>query len=334
MHRVLITGHQGYIGPHLVRLLKKKNYFVGGVDLGLFLENAWEKLISPDLEVCDDFRNLTSEFLQQFDTVVHLAAISNDSMGELDEQITIKINSKGTVEFASECKKAGVKRFLMSSSCSLYGKSGKSVMTEENKMVPLTAYARSKVYVEHNVSKLADESFCTSFLRNATAYGYSPNLRIDLVANDFLACAISKNEIRIMSDGTPWRPLIHCEDIANAFIYFIEADSEKINNQIVNVGANDQNFQVRDVADIAGDIFPKTKVAYTGEAVSDSRDYKVNFDKLNNMFPNFKLKHDLRSGMFELANKLITYKFDESDYDGDQFFRIRTLKNKLHLINI
>ncbi len=333
MKNVLVTGHKGYIGPHLINILKKSNeYKIFGCDIGLFSDVAWRTLPNVDIEFNKDFRDLTELELSQIDTVVHLAAISNDPMGDLDENITLNINAYGTEEFAEKCKKAGVKRFLMSSSCSIYGKSDKENMVETDETEPLTTYAKSKIYVEEKVSKMSSDNFCVSFLRNSTAYGDSDNLRIDLVVNNFLSCAIAKNEIQIMSDGTPWRPLIHCKDIANAFKLFIDAPSNLINNQIVNIGSNNENFQVKDVADIAKKLFPDCDITYTGEAVNDSRDYKVNFNKFKNMFPDFNFEYNLLSGMEELAKRLIDYSFSQDDFDGDQFIRLKTISKKLDLI--
>lgn len=334
MKNVLITGHNGYIGPHMIEILKgAADYKVFGCDVNLFKDAAWRALPSVDEDFDKDFRSLTESELSKIDTVIHLAAISNDPMGELDENITLNINAYGTVEFAEKCKRAGVKRFLMSSSCSIYGKSGGEDMVESDPTEPLTTYARSKIYVEQHVAQLASDGFCVSFLRNSTAYGDSHNLRIDLVVNNFLACAVARNELRIMSDGTPWRPLIHCRDIANAFKLFLDAPSELINGEVVNIGANDQNFQVRDVAEIAQEIFPGCKIVFTGEAVNDSRDYKVSFNKLNKMFPDLKFEYTLRSGMMELADALKSYGFSDSDFDGEQFVRLKTITKKLGLIS-
>ena len=334
MKNILITGHNGYIGPHMIEILKKAGgYKIFGCDVNLFKDVAWRDLPSVDEDFDKDFRSLSEKELSKIDTVIHLAAISNDPMGELDENITLNINAYGTVDFAEKCKRAGVKRFLMSSSCSIYGKSGKADMVETDPTEPLTTYAKSKIYVEHHVAHLASDEFCVSFLRNSTAYGDSHNLRIDLVVNNFLACAVARNEIRIMSDGTPWRPLIHCRDIANVFKIFVDAPIELINGEIVNIGANDQNFQVRDVATLAQEIFPKCKIIFTGEAVNDSRDYKVSFNKLNEMFPEFEFEYNLRSGMIELADSLKAYNFTDIDFGGEQFVRLKTIRKKLGLIS-
>ena len=333
MNNILITGHLGYIGPHMINVLREKgNCKIFGCDINLFGNEAWRELPKPDEEWIKDFRDLSEEELSKIDIVIHLAAISNDPMGELDPNITTNINAIGTMKFAETCKKAGVKRFLMSSSCSIYGKSDKFDMVETDKTEPLTTYAKSKIYVEERLDGLSSKEFCVSFLRNSTAYGDSPNLRIDLVVNNFLACAVATNEIRIMSDGSPWRPLIHCKDIANAFSVFVDAPSDLINRQVVNIGTNNQNFQVKDVANIAQKIFPNCSIKFTGEAVNDSRDYKVNFYKFNKMFPDFCFEYSLEEGMQELASRLTDSSFTASDFDGDQFVRLRIISKKLELL--
>jgi nucleoside-diphosphate-sugar epimerase len=334
MKNILITGHNGYIGPHMIEVLRKKNkYQIYGCDINFYKDSAWRALPSPDISYNTDFRNLTLEELSKIHTVIHLAAISNDPMGELDPEITLNINAKGTIDFAKKCKLAGVSRFLMSSSCSIYGKSDIENMSETDLTEPLTTYAKSKIYAENEMLMLNSDDFCISFLRNSTAYGDSPNLRIDLVVNNFLACGISSNEIRIMSDGTPWRPLIHCRDIANAFLLFVEASSNLINGQIVNIGSNNQNFQVKDVADIAQEILPNCKVIYTGEAINDSRDYKVNFDKFTTLFPNFIPEYELKSGMIDLVAKMIEFNFSQEHFLSDQFYRLNVISKKLNLLS-
>jgi nucleoside-diphosphate-sugar epimerase len=283
--RILITGHRGYIGPHLVNLLKARGHSVVGVDVGYFDACAWEPLPPADRDLHADFRTLTETDLEDYDCVCHLAAISNDPMGDLAPQLTYEINRDGSIELARRSKRAGVSRFLFSGSCSIYGKGETLDLDETSKFNPVSAYAESKVATERDVRPLADKNFSPAFLRNATAYGYSPNLRIDLVANNLLACAVARGDIRIMSDGSPWRPLIHCYDIASAFVAFAEAPRELIHNQAVNIGGNDQNYQVRDVGDAVQKLVPLAKIVYTGEVGADPRDYRVKFDKLNRLFP-------------------------------------------------
>ncbi|MCS7336761.1 MAG: SDR family oxidoreductase, partial [Verrucomicrobiae bacterium] len=220
--KVLVTGHRGYIGAHLVEVLHQHGHSVTGVDIGYFDQCAWEPLPRADKEITADFRNLTERELEGHDCICHLAAISNDPMGDLDPSLTHQVNTLGAIELARKAKTAGVPRFLFAGSCSVYGKAEKLDLDETAAFNPVSAYAASKVEAERGISMLADKNFSPAFLRNATAYGHSPNLRIDLVANNLLACAVAKGEIRIMSDGTPWRPLIHCKDIARAFVAFAE----------------------------------------------------------------------------------------------------------------
>jgi nucleoside-diphosphate-sugar epimerase len=327
--KILVTGHRGYIGPHLVRSLKEHGHHVTGVDLCHFDRCAWEPLPAADREIHDDFRNLTEKDLQGYDCICHLAAISNDPMGDLDPQLTFATNRDGSIELARRARSAGVPRYLFSGSCSVYGKGEKLDLDEEATFNPVSAYAVSKVETEEQVRGMADEQFSPAFLRNATAYGYSPNLRIDLVANNLLACAVARGDIRIMSDGSPWRPLVHCEDIARAFLLFAEAPREIIHNQAINVGANDQNYQVRDVGDVVQKLVPAAKVVYTGEVGPDPRNYRVRFDKLNRLFPAFKLKWNLLTGMEQLLGKYREHNFSVKDFEGDQFVRLRTLKKQL-----
>ncbi|HEY1662850.1 MAG TPA: SDR family oxidoreductase [Verrucomicrobiae bacterium] len=327
--KVLVTGHRGYIGPHLINLLKEAGHHVTGVDIGYFDHCHWEPLPAADKDISADFRLLTERDLEGFDCICHLAAISNDPMGDLDEKLTYDTNRDGSIELARRAKKAGVPRFLFSGSCSVYGKGETLDLDENAQFNPVSAYAISKVETEKNVIPLADKNFSPAFLRNATAYGHSPNLRIDLVANNLLACAISRGDIRIMSDGSPWRPLVHCKDIAHAFALFTQAPREKIHNQAVNIGANNQNYQVRDVGDAVQHLVPNAKIIYTGEVGPDPRNYRVKFDKLYSLFPGFRLEYNLDTGLEELIKKYRDHNFSLKDFDGDQFVRLRTLKKRL-----
>src|SRR5580704_8508081 len=324
--KVFVTGHKGYIGAHLVDILKQEGHKVTGCDIGLFDGCGWEAVIPADRELHKDVRQVTLEDLAGHDCIMHLAALSNDPMGELDAVATYTINRDASIRIAQLAKKAGVPRFLFAASCSVYGAGHKLDLDENDPLNPLTAYAKSKIATEQAVSALADEQFTPVYLRNATAYGHSPMLRIDLVVNNLLACAVATGEIRIMSDGSPWRPLIHCRDIAHAFVAFMNAPKAQIHNKAINVGGNSENYQVRDVADQVKKLIPSAKIAYTGEIGADPRNYRVKFDLLNKLLPDFKLEYNLISGMAELHRKLVDHGFSSKDWDGDQFVRLRTLK--------
>lgn len=331
---VFVTGHKGYIGVHLVDLLKQAGHQVTGCDLDLFEGCAWEECTPPDRELIKDVRELALKDLDGHDAVCHLAAISNDPMGDLDPQITLGINRDGSHHVAQLAKQAGVGRYLFSGSCSVYGKGAKLDLDEEDPLNPLTAYAQSKIETEKLVSPLADDEFTPVYLRNATAYGHSPMLRVDLVVNNLLASVLSYGEIRIKSDGSPWRPLVHCKDIAHAFIAMITAPRERVHNQAINIGGNPENYQVKDVADQVQRLIPSGKIVYTGEVGEDPRNYRVNFDKLNRLLPDFKLEYSLASGMEDLHRRMVDHGFQAKDFEGDQFVRLRTLRKRLDRVGM
>ena len=330
---VFVTGHKGYIGAHLVELLKEEGHTVTGCDLGLFDGCEWETVVSPDVELYQDSRTITAEQLEGHDVVLHLAAISNDPMGDLDADITYGINRDASVRLAELSKQVGVERFVFFGSCSVYGQGEKLDLEEGDPLNPITPYATSKIESEQHISPLADENFTPVYMRNATAYGFSKMLRTDLVVNNLLGSALSYNEIRIMSDGSPWRPLIHCRDIARAAIAFMQAPKAAVHNLAVNVGGNTENYQVRDVADQVKRLIPSADVAFTGEVGADPRNYRVNFDLLSRVLPEFKLAYNLETGMEELHRKMIDHNFSKRDFEGDQFVRLRTLTERMHLIN-
>jgi nucleoside-diphosphate-sugar epimerase len=331
--KTFVTGHRGFIGAHLVDVLKQEGHAVVGCDLKLFEGCNWEPLVDPDFELIKDIRSIEAADLDGCDCVMHLAAISNDPMGELNAQLTFDINRDASIRLAKMAKQAGVPRFLFAGSCSIYGQGEKLDLDENDPLNPLTAYACSKIETEQAVSELADASFTPVYLRNATAYGHSPMLRIDLVVNNLLASAMSYGEIRIQSDGSPWRPLIHCRDIARAFAAFAQAPREAVHGQAVNVGGNKENYQVRDVGDQVQRLIPTAKVVYTGEVGADPRNYRVNFDKLSQVLPNFRLQYNLASGMEELHRAMVEHGFSKKDFEGDQFVRLRTLKGRFNLLS-
>jgi nucleoside-diphosphate-sugar epimerase len=330
--KVFVTGHRGYIGVHLVELLKEAGHQVTGCDLGLFDGCNWEPFAPADRELVKDTRAITPRDLDGHDCVMQLAAMSNDPMGALDASITYEVNRDASIRLAQLAKRAGVARYLFAGSCSIYG-AGKALDLDESAAFnPLTAYAHSKIESEKTIAELADASFSPVFLRNATAYGHSPMLRIDLVVNNLLGSALAYGQIRIQSDGTPWRPLIHCRDIARAFVALAEAPREVVHNRAINIGANAENYQVKDVGDQVKRLIPSAEVVYTGEVGADPRNYRVNFDLLYRLLPDFRLAYDLPRGMEELHRKMLEHGFSRRDFEGDQFVRLRILKKRYELL--
>jgi nucleoside-diphosphate-sugar epimerase len=315
-----------------VDVLEREGHTVVGCDLGLYDGCAWEPVVAPDVELVKDVREIEAKDLDGCDCVMHLAALSNDPMGALDDRLTLAINRDASIRLARIARQAGVPRFLFAGSCSVYGKGEKLDLDESDPLNPLTAYARSKIETEAAVSALADASFSPTYLRNATAYGHSPMLRIDLVVNNLLGSALAYGEIRIQSDGTPWRPLVHCRDIARAFLALATAPREVVHDRAINIGGNRENYQVRDVGDQVQRLVPSARIAYTGEVGADPRNYRVKFDLLNRLLPDFRLEYDLVSGMEELHRKMVEHGFSRRDFEGDQFVRLRTLKQRLNML--
>lgn len=332
--KVFVTGHLGYIGVHLVELLLAAGHEVTGCDLGLYEGCAWQNFQRPQRELRKDVRALTESDLDGHDCVMHLAAISNDPMGELNPGLTESVNLDGSVELARIAKNAGVGRYLFSGSCSVYGKGEKLDLEEGDPLNPLTAYAKSKIETERLVTEMADDGFTPAFLRNATAYGHSPMLRIDLVVNNLLGSALAYNQIRIQSDGTPWRPLVHCRDIARAFVAFMNAPREVIHAKAINIGDNAQNYQVKDVADQVERLIPSAQVVFTGEVGNDPRNYRVKFDLLNRLLPDFRPEYTIETGMEELHRQMVDFGFSAKDFEGKQFVRLRTLQGRLGLLEM
>ena len=330
--KAFVTGHQGYIGSHVVDLLKQEGHTVVGCDIGVFEGCNWEPMVQPDRQLSKDVRQVEARDLDGCDCVMHLAAISNDPMGAMNAQITFEINRDASIRLARVAKDAGVPRYLFAGSCSVYGQGEKLDLDETDPLNPLTAYAQSKIDTEEAVSQLADDRFTPVFLRNSTAYGHSAMLRIDLVVNNLLGSAMAYGEIRIQSDGSPWRPLIHCRDIARAFLALAVAPRTAVHNKAINIGANTENYQVRDVGDQVQRLIPSARINYTGEVGADPRNYRVKFDLLNRLLPDFRLQYNLATGMEELHRKMIEHGFGKKDFEGDQFVRLRTLKNRFHLL--
>lgn len=327
--KVLVTGHLGYIGPHMVELLMEDGHYVKGVDLNLFEPSAFSPMPLPHESIIDDIFNITERDLEGFDAVIHLAGISNDPLGAFAPELTWRTNLDGTMHLATMAKAAGVPRFLYSSSCSIYGKSGDKTLSETDTVDPITAYGKTKIEGELRLAELADDNFSPTYLRNATAYGTSPRLRLDIVLNNLCAWAFTTGEIRIISDGTPWRPLIHCRDIARAFLHMATADRDKVHNQAFNIGVSSENYRVSDLVDVVLDTVPGSKAVYTGEGSPDSRDYRVDFTKLATTFPEFKMEHTVHDGAITLIEEFRKFGMTLAMVEGTRFIRLRTLKERL-----
>lgn len=297
--RVLVTGHQGYIGPIMLRRLLDEGHEVTGLDTGLFVAGHLEA--GPSVPaIALDLRDVTAEDLAGFDAVVHLAGLSNDPLGTLDPALTHAINVGGTLQLARTAKAAGVRRFVFSSSCSVYGAAEEPWVDETTPTRPVTAYGESKAIAEIELAALADQSFCVTSLRNATAFGYSPYLRSDIVVNDLSAGAFLSGSVRLNSDGSAWRPLVHIRDIAQAFARTLAAPVEQVNGAIFNVGSEDQNYRIIDVARAVVDLVPGAELSIAAGAGADKRSYRVRFDRISQHLPGFRCEYDVRAGVEEL----------------------------------
>ena len=296
--RVLVTGHLGYIGPAVVSTLQAAGHEVIGLDSGLFED----VLLEPAPRVATisaDVRDVAASDLCEIDAVVHLAGLSNDPLGVLDEHLTHEINVEGTLRLARLARETGVRRFLFSSSCSVYG-AADSWVDDSTPPGPLTAYAKSKVEAERGLNDLADDSFCVASLRNSTAFGYSPRLRTDLVVNDLVAGAYLRGEIRLNSDGSAWRPLVHIRDIAQAFCLALDVPHERLNRQAFNVGAENQNYTVLEIARTVAELVPGARLIVPEGANADRRSYRVRFGRLAELLPTFRCQYDLQAGVRDL----------------------------------
>jgi nucleoside-diphosphate-sugar epimerase len=327
--RVLVTGHKGYIGTVMVPMLTQGGHAVVGLDSDLFRQCTFQPGIVDVPELRVDLRDIQRRDLEGFDAVIHLAALSNDPLGDLNPAITYDINHAASVRLARMAKEAGVPRFLYSSSCSSYGKAGDDFVDETAELRPITAYAISKVRVERDVAVLADDRFTPTFLRNATAYGVSPRLRFDLVLNNLTAWAYARGRVHIKSDGTPWRPIVHIEDIARAFMAVLAAPREVVHNQALNVGQTEENYRVRELADIVRDVVPGAQVDYAQDGGPDPRCYRVDFSKIHRLLPDFKPRWTARRGATELYEAYQLGGLVIDDCEGPRFKRIDHLKHLL-----
>ncbi len=325
--RVLVSGHHGYIGSVLVPLLLVAGHEVVGLDTCMYEGCDFGEDRAPAVSsIRKDVRDATPSDLDGFDAVIHLAALSNDPVGDLNPDCTFAINHRASVSLARAAKQAGVGRFLFASSCSLYGAAGQDWIDETAEFNPVTAYGESKVLAERDIGALAEDSFSPTFLRNATAHGLSPRHRGDLVVNNLTAFAFATGEVLMQSDGTPWRPLVHIEDISRAFLGLMQAPREQVHCEAFNVGADEENYRIRDIAQIVEETVPGSRIAFADGAGPDKRSYRVSFAKLQRAFPELHPKWTVRASAEQMLTAYRDNGLDIADFKGSRFMRIARLK--------
>jgi len=327
--RVLVTGHLGYVGTVMVPMLVDAGHEVVGLDSDLFRGCTFIPGIRPVRELRLDIRDVEPEHLQGFEAVVHLAALSNDSLSDLSPAMTREINHAASVRLARLAKDAGVRRFLFASSCAIYGKAGDNLVDEAAEPVPVTPYTISKVRVEQDVARLAGEGFSPTFLRNATAYGVSPRLNSELVLNNLVAWAYTRGRVFIKSDGSPWRPIVHIEDISRACLAVLEAPRQVVHNQALNVGRNEDNYRIRELADIIREVIVGSAVEYAEDGAPDPRSYRVDFAKIHRLLPEFRPQWSARRGVQQLFTAYGRAELSFADFEGPRFKRVEHLKQLL-----
>lgn len=324
--KALITGHNGYVGSVMRRVLSHRGHEIHGLDTDLFRECLLGPAPDDVPETRRDLRDVTEDDFSGYDAVIHLAALCNDPLGNMDPELTFDINHRGSLRLARLAKAAGVPRFIFASSCSLYGVAGTEMLQEDAPFNPITPYGETKVLLERDLSELADDDFSPTYMRNATAYGFSPRLRADVVLNNLVAAAVTSGTVLIKSDGTPWRPIVHVEDFSSAFAAALEAPRELVHDEAFNVGRTGENYRISDLAEIVAEVVPGSTVEYADGGGPDPRSYRVDCSKLEDTLP-YEPRWDARKGAEELLARFRELDFDAADFESPRFFRIRHIRH-------